>query len=167
MSDIPELKKILLVHGWTPSGWRGERQSTIPTAIPTTIPTTIPKVESANEAVLPAGLSATFGRDDVMNTTTAQLPEPQLVKWSAELQELTVTLKQLHDGMMTAVDGAFQGAEGAVEGVRHLLVSWHQGVKPSHHEFSCAHAACVDFLAVVRQARGEVVKELDRVKRTL
>jgi hypothetical protein len=155
MSDIPELKKILLVHGWTPSGWRGERQSTIP------------KVESANGALPPAGLSVTSGRDDVMNTTTAQLPEPQLVKWSAELQELTVTLKQLHDGMMTAVDGAFQGAEGAVEGVRHLLVSWHQGVKPSHHEFSCAHAACVDFLGVVRQARVEVAKELDRVKRTL
>jgi hypothetical protein len=84
---------------------------------------------------------------------------------SAERQDLTAAWKRLHDSMMIAVDGAFQGAETAVDGVRELLASWHRGVKPSAHDLSCAHAACVDFLRAVRNARGEVAKELDRVKR--
>jgi hypothetical protein len=116
---------------------------------------------------LPIGLSATSGGDTVMTTPHAQPAEPQQVKRSAEVQDLSAALKRLHDGMMTAVDGAFEGAESAVEGVRRLLASWHQGVKPSHHEFSRAHAACVDFLGVVRQARVEVAKEVDRVKQVL
>lgn len=84
---------------------------------------------------------------------------------SVELQDLTATWKRLHNSMMTAVDGAFQGAETAVDGVRELLASWHRGVKPSPHDLSRAHAACVDFLGAVRNARVEVAKELDRVKR--
>jgi hypothetical protein len=101
-----------------------------------------------------------------MEITNAHLPEQQqLLKGYSELQDLTATWKRLHGGMMGAVDGAFQGAETAVESVRLLLAAWHKGVKPSAHELSCAHAACVDFLGVVRNARVEVAKELDRVKR--
>jgi hypothetical protein len=77
---------------------------------------------------------------------------------------LAAQILRLQVELLSAADGAFQGAETAVTGVCELLRAWREGLVPTEEDLARAHAASLAFVDAVRASRTQLAEYRDRAR---